>query len=283
MATPTGAKASRTYWELRLVGQVLDVDEVVAGLAVGPRVAQAAEVQHAAALPADAPELRLGGQRPGVVQAAGGDRGVLAQNPLVDVDGQRRQRAVAVDPQPAVFVDQVRRPGVLSRAVVGNAGLPGKLAQAKAGLARTYGWPSEISPGCCGAPQPLSHGRFDRSRPRTCRIAAAITRSLVVSFCASQMTTHGWFQRSRIHSVYSTARCSGVISSGQPSWPPVPDGKLVLDQDAFLVGDLVPQFRRETDAVAEAVPVHLLEAAVQLADPFASHGSWPRSASSKKR
>ena len=32
---------------------------------------------------------------------------------------------------------------------------------------------------------------------------------------------------------------------------PKPDGKLVLNQEAFLVGDVVPEFRRETDAIAE--------------------------------
>ena len=46
-----------------------------------------------------------------------------------------------------------------------------------------------------------------------------------------------------------------------------PDGKFVLNQEAFLVGDVVPEFGRETDAIAERVPVHLAEFLVQATNP----------------
>ena len=45
---PVAAKASGTYLlEFRLEGELLDVDEVVAGLAVGAGVAEAAELHDA--------------------------------------------------------------------------------------------------------------------------------------------------------------------------------------------------------------------------------------------
>ena len=51
-----------------------------------------------------------------------------------------------------------------------------------------------------------------------------------------------------------------------------PDGELVLDQEAHLVGDVVPQLRRKADAVADRVPVHALELLVEPPDPLRPPG-----------
>ena len=47
-----------------------------------------------------------------------------------------------------------------------------------------------------------------------------------------------------------------------------PDRELVVDEDAHLVGDVVPGLRREADAIAQAIPVHVLDALVQQPDPI---------------
>ena len=108
-----------------------------------------------------------------------------------------------------------------------------------------------------------------------------------LSFCASQITTQGWFQRSRIHSMYSgmifsaSGNSVGSILAGLRVQDP--DRKLVLDQEAFLVGDVVPELRREADAVADGVPVHLLNCWCSRRTQSARQGRSPRCASSKKR
>ena len=47
-----------------------------------------------------------------------------------------------------------------------------------------------------------------------------------------------------------------------------PDGELVLHDQALFVGNAVPQFGRESDAVPARVPVHAAEGADEVADPF---------------
>src|SRR3990172_8118438 len=47
-----------------------------------------------------------------------------------------------------------------------------------------------------------------------------------------------------------------------------PNGKLILNQKAFLIGDFIPKLRRKAYAVANRVPVHGLELSVQLSHPF---------------
>jgi hypothetical protein len=51
-----------------------------------------------------------------------------------------------------------------------------------------------------------------------------------------------------------------------------PDGELVLDQDAHFIGDVVPELRREADAVAERVPAHFLDPLVEPANPVGAPG-----------
>ena len=51
-----------------------------------------------------------------------------------------------------------------------------------------------------------------------------------------------------------------------------PDGELVLDEDADLVGGVVPGLRRKTDAIAQAVPMHFLDPLVQQANPSLAPG-----------
>src|SRR5262245_43292599 len=49
---------------------------------------------------------------------------------------------------------------------------------------------------------------------------------------------------------------------------PSPSREFVLDQDSHFVGDFVPGLWRESDAVAQAVPVHLLHSSMQLPYPL---------------
>ena len=55
----------------------------------------------------------------------------------------------------------------------------------------------------------------------------------------------------------------------------IPDWKLILNQDAFLIRNIVPKLGGESDAVSEAVPVHVLEPAMQIAHPIRIPGQIP--------
>jgi len=51
--------------------------------------------------------------------------------------------------------------------------------------------------------------------------------------------------------------------------------ELVLDQEAHLVGHVIPQIGRKADAVADAVPVHAFELLVQASHPVPVPGLVP--------
>ncbi len=53
----------------------------------------------------------------------------------------------------------------------------------------------------------------------------------------------------------------------------VPDRELVLDQDPQLVGNVIPLFGREADAVAQAVPVHVLDPLMEQPHPVRVPGT----------
>ena len=56
-------------------------------------------------------------------------------------------------------------------------------------------------------------GAIGKIQWRTARIALPDS-CVTLSFCPSQITTHGWFHRSRIHSMYSGMIFSALGLSG---------------------------------------------------------------------
>jgi len=102
--------------------RVLDVAEAVAGLATGPAVAKTAKMHHSGELPTRAPELGLGGDGAGIRLAVLFGAGIGRQQILIGLvlHRQRARRAVAIDPQPAVFIDDDRAVTDVGQRVAGK-------------------------------------------------------------------------------------------------------------------------------------------------------------------
>ena len=240
--------------------------------AAGPGIAQAAEVQHARHFPPAPPELGLGGQESGrTARGIARPWDARGEQPCVDIAAESvvgvPSRLSHSQPYSLMMIGLSPRlgsglPGAAAR--VARLGRhAGELRQAELGLDDSgRDGPRRRRVGACGAPKPLSQGRLERSSFRTALRALPVIPALsTVSFCASQITTLGWFHRSCIHSVY----CGRASASTLPVC--APHGKLVLDHQAFLVGDAIPHLGRKADAIAGRIPVHAAEAADHLPHP----------------
>ncbi len=249
-------------------------EPVVGCLAIRTGVAQRDEVHDGGALPVRAPELS-GGSQPGGLHVEPLLRcRVFTEYIPVDVACERRRCPVPVNPMPAIFVIDDGVCAVAAPIVVGLRirFRSGQFPHSEAGvelIRMLFAGVTGLSRS--GIPVvPRSIGEVQVSDPQE-----GIAGFLAARFIAGVPNGHA-------RMVPLLAQPLGVFQSQFIDGhrlrhiPAVPDREFVLNQNAFLIGDVIPAFRGQADAISDAVPMHLFDAPMELAHPVLV--PWQRAA-----